>query len=158
MDSEFRDAIANGTNVVWVVQCLPSDPDVDASFGYKFWLHCHAGWQTTRHREISPGFRAFSTPSQEIPARNRLFGLSNAAVEWQAKSNRNQSITEGCLSTQAACSEVSHHNRTSADPLISTSHQGFNDIIFTLEINISLKAEYLLVRDVLYKTYVSRQR
>jgi hypothetical protein len=33
MDSEFRDAIANGTNVVWVVQCLPSDPDVDASFG-----------------------------------------------------------------------------------------------------------------------------
>jgi hypothetical protein len=50
MDSEFRDAIANGTNITWVVELQPSDPDVDASFGYTFWLHGLVGRQTTRHR------------------------------------------------------------------------------------------------------------
>jgi len=48
MDSEFRDTIANGTNVIWVVQLQPSDPDVDANFGYMFWLFGHAGRQTFR--------------------------------------------------------------------------------------------------------------
>jgi len=50
MDSEFRDAIANGTNITWAVQWKPSDSNVDASFGYTLWLHGHAGRQTTRHR------------------------------------------------------------------------------------------------------------
>jgi hypothetical protein len=48
MDSEFRDTIANGTNLIWVVQLQPSDPDVDANFGYMFWLYGHAGRQTFR--------------------------------------------------------------------------------------------------------------
>ena len=37
--------------------------------------------------------------------------VANAAAEWQARSCGYQSITEGGLTTQAACSEVSHHNR-----------------------------------------------